>query len=79
MLKECVRMIPAVAKKHVFINSNKSNNLGCSAVELSPWKKKVMQLKSSKTKYYCHFHFFKVIGLVAVQKKYKMAFNNVKH
>jgi len=76
MLKECICMTVAMAKKHVFINSNKSNNIRCSAVE-SLETKKLCNLSLLWQRTPGISFFFKVTGLV--QKKYKLAFDNVKH
>jgi hypothetical protein len=62
-----------------FINGNKSNNIGCSAVE-SLKTKKLCNLSLLRQRTPAISSFFKVItGLVVVQKKHKLAFDNVKH
>jgi len=77
MLKGCICMTVAMAKIHEFINSNKSNNIGCSAAE-SLERNKLCDLSLLRQDS-CHFYFFYSSGLVVVQKKHKLAFDNVKH
>ena len=79
MLKECICMTVAMAKQHVLINSNKSNTTRYSAVE-SLETKKLCNLSLLRQRTPAISIFLKVItGLVIVQKKHKLAFDNVKH